>query len=349
MLLTKTVKVKYNHKYKSFIDKYKADENGLYEIDVKDLPNGSTVKVLAKCDFCGSEHQLNYSMYLKNIKSCNCYSCVKCRGKKISKGRLNQSDESKKKWLENIQNCWKNKSESEIQEMVNQVKNTKKERYGNENYNNSKKGFKHTIETIDKIKKSIEERDKELSNRKMKETCLIKYKSENYSKSTNFFSETKIGSHQNWLRYIDNHEHVFLCTKCNHEFIISANVFNSRYNNNRELCTICNPIKKANPIKLTEYKKYHKKVMKISRKVRNIVFENWDGYDYYDNEYIRDFKNLDCYNEKYPTIDHKISILYGFLNDIDEEIIADIINLCVTKRKINSVKNKKCEKDFKLI
>jgi len=33
--------------------------------------------------------------------------------------------------------------------------------------------------------------------------------------------------------------------------------------------------------------------------------------------------------KNYPTIDHKLSIFYGFINKIDPYIIADINNLCI--------------------
>jgi hypothetical protein len=44
----------------------------------------------------------------------------------------------------------------------------------------------------------------------------------------------------------------------------------------------------------------------------------------------------------YPTIDHKNSVFYGFMNNIPPEDISDISNLCITKRFINSSKNLNC-------
>jgi hypothetical protein len=62
----------------------------------------------------------------------------------------------------------------------------------------------------------------------------------------------------------------------------------------------------------------------------------WDGFDFYDGEYIIDYLKLHPLDALYPTVDHKISILEGFKNNIPPNIISDIGNLCVTKRKINS-------------
>ena len=94
---------------------------------------------------------------------------------------------------------------------------------------------------------------------------------------------------------------------------------------------------------------YNKKVKNITRSYKKYLFENWDGYDFYDNEYIKNNLKLKSSNIRYPSIDHKISIKYGFENKIDPEIIGSIDNLCITKRKINRDKwNRNCE-DYKVI
>lgn len=88
---------------------------------------------------------------------------------------------------------------------------------------------------------------------------------------------------------------------------------------------------------------YKRKCRRITYKFKKILFEKWDGYDYYDNEYIKDNLNLKNTNTSYPTIDHKISIFYGFINSIDVEKIGDLDNLCITKRRINCSKGTKCK------
>ena len=52
-------------------------------------------------------------------------------------------------------------------------------------------------------------------------------------------------------------------------------------------------------------------------------------------------------DKQYPTIDHKTSILYGFLNKILPSEIGNIDNLCITKRSINSSKYGKTLDEFK--
>jgi hypothetical protein len=67
----------------------------------------------------------------------------------------------------------------------------------------------------------------------------------------------------------------------------------------------------------------------------------WDGTDFYDGSYIKDNFILSHIDNDYPTIDHKISIYDGFLNNISTHVISDVENLCWTKRIINITKNKK--------
>jgi hypothetical protein len=96
------------------------------------------------------------------------------------------------------------------------------------------------------------------------------------------------------------------------------------------------------------YKIYQEKVRILTNNSKKELFQIWNGIDYYDNEYIKDNLELKFYDKNYPTIDHKLSIYYGFLNKIDPYIIADINNLCITKRKHNSKKGTKNENNFKI-
>lgn len=89
------------------------------------------------------------------------------------------------------------------------------------------------------------------------------------------------------------------------------------------------------------YALYRRKVYHETSKNKLKLLENWDGHDYYDNEFILDNFHLNHNNNKYPTIDHKISVLYGYENNISIIEISDISNLCITKKSINSSKGKK--------
>ena len=96
-----------------------------------------------------------------------------------------------------------------------------------------------------------------------------------------------------------------------------------------------------------EFLSYRKLVRRYTKRNKNKLYENWDGYDFYDNEYIKEYLNISHIDNKYPTIDHRVSIYYGFLNNISPQEISDLNNLCITKRGLNSKKNIMSDKEFK--
>jgi hypothetical protein len=99
--------------------------------------------------------------------------------------------------------------------------------------------------------------------------------------------------------------------------------------------------------KLSEWELYRRNVRRITENNKNRLFESWNGIDYYDGEYIKDNFNLEHINISYPTIDHKISVIHGFKNNIPFEIIGDIKNLCITKRGNNSSKSGLTEDEYR--
>lgn len=99
---------------------------------------------------------------------------------------------------------------------------------------------------------------------------------------------------------------------------------------------------------LCEFEQFKILVWKLTNKNKKILLKTWNGLDYYDEENIKNNFNLDYNNDKYPTIDHKISILYGFKNKFNPEQIGSIDNLCFTKRIINGQKNILTENEFKI-
>lgn len=86
------------------------------------------------------------------------------------------------------------------------------------------------------------------------------------------------------------------------------------------------------------YIKYKREVKNLTIRNKKKLFENWKGFDYYDNEFILNNKKLHYNDELYPTIDHKISILSGFKNKYPIDIISGVDNLCITKRILNTKK-----------
>jgi hypothetical protein len=93
--------------------------------------------------------------------------------------------------------------------------------------------------------------------------------------------------------------------------------------------------------KLSDYYLYQRKVRNITHLSKKDLIKRWDGFDFYDNEYIGDNWNLESNDSRFPNIDHKISVFNGYINNIEPDIIGNINNLCITKSKHNLVKNSK--------
>ena len=98
--------------------------------------------------------------------------------------------------------------------------------------------------------------------------------------------------------------------------------------------------------KLTQFECYKRVIRRLLYKNKIKKYENWDGYDYYDGEYIKDYLKLNHTNKKYPTIDHIISVYFGFIEGISPYYIGRLENLCITKRGINSSKGNKTQYEF---
>lgn len=94
------------------------------------------------------------------------------------------------------------------------------------------------------------------------------------------------------------------------------------------------------------YHKYLNECRRITNSNVKKLISDWNGIDYYTKEDISNNFNLPHNNPDYPTIDHKDSIYFGFVNNIKPDEIGSINNLCVTKRSINSTKRDLCELDF---
>jgi len=99
---------------------------------------------------------------------------------------------------------------------------------------------------------------------------------------------------------------------------------------------------------MTPLSNYSRIVDNITNKYKNELFYRWNGYDFYDGEPIAKNFLLTPNSKSYPTIDHKISKHSGFINNISPEIIGNINNLCITKRTINSIKNRTNFNEFQI-
>jgi len=310
---------------------YNCKNGDIIEINIKDLPKGSHTKVNVKCDICGNEKELIYKQYNNNISKYNLYSCSeKCanfKNKLTCKEKYGEENYNNRESAE--ETCLKVygvSSSNKLEGKKEKAKNTCIERYGAKSPTENKQVFekvkktnleRYGIENIGKVEKFKE---------KSKKTCLEKYGHEFIFKTDLFKGKSK-------NTMLERYGVEF--TNQSKELKIKSEI--TRIKNGNQLTT-----EEKNLFLI-----YSRRVEHLTKIKKDFFLQNWDGYDYYDGEYIKDNFVLHPNNKLYPTIDHKISVYYGFHNNILPEELSDLSNLCVTKRSINSLKNKKTEYEFK--
>lgn len=176
MLLTKYVEMKWNSKNKSYYEskgyKYTKMKDS-FLVDVKDLKNGSNVKVKVKCDFNAEGcSDISYVAWYKYISSkdkdgCtkDCCSNPKCIGAKLKENSIIKYGVASTLHLEDVKN---------------KTKETNMKRYGAENPFGSKE-IQEKIKATNLKKYGFEVPTQNPEIRaKVTATCIEKYGVENY-------------------------------------------------------------------------------------------------------------------------------------------------------------------------
>ena len=92
---------------------------------------------------------------------------------------------------------------------------------------------------------------------------------------------------------------------------------------------------------VAEWKQYWRRCNDLTRKIRGLMRDNWDGIDYIDGEDISANFALPHTHGDYPTLDHIIPRSEGFKRGLTPYEITTPENLKWTKRKNNSKKYNK--------
>jgi len=90
-----------------------------------------------------------------------------------------------------------------------------------------------------------------------------------------------------------------------------------------------------------DWKRFYRKCDALTRAMRKEMVQEWDGYDYYDGEYIKSYLELDVHHKNYPTLDHKYPKSLAFKEGKTPQEITVKENLVWTKRTNNSKKGNK--------
>lgn len=307
-------------------------ENKLYKLGIKIRYTFSSIYLVStKCIKCGSINELSYKGYRENYtKNNGDYFCSKC-----TKTKRTKETNLKKYGVEYV---------SQVKEFKEKVISTNIERYGETNHMKNKTQFekykknmveKYGYETpfqskeiLEKAKQTSKEKygvDNVFQNEKIKDKCkktkLEKYGDETFTNKEKF-KETMFEKYG-----VDNPSK----SKEMLEKVKQSKIKDGYHYDD------------------SNWKTYSKIVRKLTMKHLDDLFGNWDGYDTYDNEYIKENLTLNYNDKKYPTVDHIISVSEGYKLSILPQIIANIDNLCITKRTLNCKKGSRVSAEKFLI
>ena len=256
MILTNKIKIRINNKtishYKQW---YKDIKSGDYiDIYIDQLFNNSAIKILAKCDICGSEHIITYQKYNQNISKYNIYTCKKCFNIKNKKTNLTLYNNENYNNIEKIKHTLVKKYNVDNVSKIPEVK-LKKQQTTLNNYLVSNPMQNEEIKL--KFKNTMNGRfngilmKSNIIKEKIKETNLNKFGAENPFSNIEIKEKIKkIQNNKTLKSYstfniisLNNNIYTFKCD-CNkeHNYNISSSMFYNRKQINTILCTICNPI-----------------------------------------------------------------------------------------------------------
>lgn len=309
------------------IKNFNINEKKFLCVNVEHIPMKSKTRVTAVCEICQKEVEISISKYYvnKNRNSKGYYSCFGCKNIEKEKtclrkyGVRSYSQTEEYKISESLK--WRG-----TQKGSEKGKKTMLERYGVDSY----------FKTEEMKKMNSEWMSSEEFKSKSRESMIERYGVDHFSKSRNF-------------KEIITIKKDIIVPKIKEVFMKKYGVEWISQNEeiiNRSLRTRTENGFMVAKEDLDDYKAYSRIVRKLTNRVLKRLFESWDGVDYYDGEFIKGNFAFGSKHRLYPSVDHKISVYYGFKNNIPAEEIADISNLCITKRSINSAKRALLESEY---
>jgi len=297
-------------------------------VNIDELTKSSKSRITAICEICTSENSVTYGKYNvnKNRNNKGYYSCFKC--KNLEKEKTCLEKYGVKSYSMTLEFKDLDRTDWNIKEGYEKGREKIIEKYGVDSYFKTKESREYNKKWMSSDEFKI----------KSKNTLQEKYGVDSYSKTDRF----KID--------IESKKDLIL-DKIRETFIKNYNIDWAS-----KLSSVKDKIRKTKEDNgtvipdelLGDWEVYRRKVRNITNSNKKYLYENWNGYDYYDNELIKGYLSHTKTHRFYPTIDHKISVYFGFMNNISPEELGSLENLCITKRFINSMKGKLVETVFNI-
>ena len=282
MILSNVIKIKISNNQIKYYKDLGYDVKGgneIKEIKVSDLPNNSGVKIKVKCDYCEIEKECSLNIYSNNTHNGTkpyacCRKCAEEKNKdtcfkKYGIDNISKLQEIKTK---KVETCLLNNGVEYPQQSTVIFKksfDTKFEKYGDPNFNNTNKREK---------------------------TCLEKYGVPHPMQNTEISNKLRIKlEHFFKNKILNNNKYIDLCIqdfktgeyefRCDcdkeHNFKIDYKLLWQRMNSKSTLCTICNEIDRHSS---------GKEIQLI-----NFIKENYKGQIIENDRKILNGKELDIY------------------------------------------------------
>jgi hypothetical protein len=147
-------------------------------------------------------------------------------------------------------------------------------------------------------------------------------------------------SHQCYTNYVSEHVDEFNCIEKAKKMQSKANTLESikKGLDKKRAKGLISDFKHSKEL---EWKAFYQICNRLTGLRRKELFDLWDGYDYYDNKYIKDNISLHYSDAEYPSLDHVIPKSECFRQGMTPMEACNVSNLVWTTRRNNSKKYNK--------
>lgn len=202
MLLNEKINIKVSKKNITHLQSkgYECKLKDIIEINTLDINTGCHISIKVKCDVCGTEKEIPFQKYIKNINNGNFYACSsKCAQDKVKKTNMDKFGEEyyakTKRCKERIKEISLKKYGCEHftqnENIKNKVKNTNIKKYGVDNPFKSKE-IKEKIKKTNIEKYGVDNPFKsDEIKEKIKQTSLKRYGVDKPSKNKEIIQKTE--------------------------------------------------------------------------------------------------------------------------------------------------------------
>ena len=232
----------------------------IIEIKSSLIPSGSSIKIIAICDFCGNEKLISMKEYNRQIKggiscgkTCSILKSKKTCLYKYGVENVFQSESIKNRIKSNFIELYGVENPNQVYAFQEKRKDTNRNRYGCD-YPSSNDFIKSKVKNTNMIKFGCDypSQNSDIKD-KMKLHMIEKYGVDNFSRTNQFKIVIKDAAFKRMfdklsasgiLKSSIDGRYRISCKSCDSDFEILSSLMNKRLINDEILCLNCNPLGK---------------------------------------------------------------------------------------------------------